>query len=305
MEAAPNPDRSPALLVLAAGMGSRYGGLKQIDPVGPGGETLLEYSVYDALRAGFSRIVFVIRRDIESEFREAVGGKFEAMCEVRYAFQELSDLPDGFSVPEGRTKPWGTTQAILAAEGELDRPFAAINADDFYGPAAFRLLCGHLASGSNECAMVGYVLRQTLSPHGTVARGVCRLSDGHLASIEELTRIAASGSGAVYTDESGAERRLSGDETVSMNFWGAPTSIFRPLGAQFEEFLRESGGSLTSEFYIPAAVNKLVQTGSVRVRVYRTEDPWFGVTYKEDRPAVVEGIRRLVDAGLYPERLWA
>ena len=296
----------PTLLVLAAGMGSRYGGLKQIDPVGTSGEAILEYSVFDALRAGFGRVVFLIRKDIEAEFRAVVGKKFEGKTDVDYAFQELSMLPDGFSVPEGRTKPWGTTHAILCAEAQLNGPFAAINADDFYGANAYEVLSGHLTGGSPDYAMVGFVLRNTLSDFGTVARGVCSLGpDGELIEIVERTSIAKSGAGATYTDEDGHTHSLSGDELVSMNFFGFHAGLFPQIREIFERFLRDHGQEEKSETYIPNAVGQLVREGKANVKVLRSTDPWFGVTYKEDRPTVVENIRRLVDEGRYPAKLWA
>lgn len=287
-------------------MGSRYGGLKQIDPVGPSGETILEYSVFDALRAGFGRVVFLIRRDIEKEFREVVGVKFENRANVDYAFQELNDLPAGFSVPPGRTKPWGTTHAILCAEKALPGPFAAINADDFYGQGAYQALAGHLKSDSPDFAMVGFVLRNTLSDFGTVARGVCRTNaEGFLEEIVERTGIAKDGSGAKFTDDDGVERRLTGDEPVSMNFWGFHSALFPLIRQRFVDFLAAHGHEEKSEDYIPNAVGEFVRAGHCRVRVLGSSDPWFGVTYKEDRPTVVENIRRLVAEGRYPERLWA
>ena len=294
------------MLILAAGMGSRYGGLKQIDPVGPSGETIMDYSVYDALRAGFGKLVFVIRRDIEAAFREAIGARFERRLPVEYVFQELDWLPAGFTVPAGRTKPWGTGQAILAAESVIQEPFAAINADDFYGANSFRVLADHLRSGSADHAMVGFVLRNTLSDHGSVARGVCGVdTDGYLQSVTELTKLERDGRGARYTDSTGVIQRLSGDEPVSMNFWGFTTALFPALRALFIEFLQQHGQEEKSEFYIPVAVNTLVASGQARCRVLSTPDSWFGVTYREDRPRVIESVRALVSRGDYPERLWA
>ncbi|MGH7975427.1 MAG: nucleotidyltransferase family protein, partial [Limisphaerales bacterium] len=211
----------PTLLVLAAGMGSRYGGLKQIDPVGPGGETIIDYSIYDALRAGFGKLVFVIRRDLETPFKKIIGARFERKISVEYVFQELDSLPPGFSVPPHRAKPWGTGQAILMAAGVIREPFAAINADDFYGANSFRALAEHLRSGGADYAMVGFILRNTLSKHGSVARGACCVgADGFLQSVTELTKIQKDGGDAKYTDAAGVMHRLAGDETVSMNMWG-------------------------------------------------------------------------------------
>jgi dTDP-glucose pyrophosphorylase len=295
----------PTLLVLAAGMGSRYGGLKQIDPVGPNGETIIDYSIYDAMRAGFGRLVFVIRQDIGAQFREFVGARFQDRIPVEYVFQELDKLPAGFAVPPGRTKPWGTTHAILMAADSIREPFAAINADDFYGAQSFRLLAQHFASGSADYAMAGFVLRNTLSDFGSVARGVCRV-DGNdfLQAVAELTKVERDGHGAKNTGSDGQITRLTGDEAVSMNMWGFTPAIFPQLKARFQEFLKKSGGEMKSECYIPITVNDLVAAGEARVKVLRTGDSWFGVTWREDRPRVVESIRQLIARGDYPEKLW-
>jgi len=296
----------PTLLVLAAGMGSRYGGLKQIDPVGPNGETIIDYSIYDALRAGFGKLVFVIRHDIEGPFKEIVGARFEKQASVEYVFQELDKLPPGVSVPSGRTKPWGTTQAILVAEDAVHEPFAAINADDFYGANSFRVLAEYLKSGSTDYSMVGFILRNTLSEFGSVARGACRLgNDGYLQSVKELTKIEKDGSGAKYTDADGIIHRLGGNEIVSMNMWGFTPAIFLQLRDNFTVFLQKSGHEEKSECYIPTTVNTLVSAGKAKCKVLRTTDSWFGVTYREDRPRVVESVRALVSRGEYPEKLWA
>jgi UTP-glucose-1-phosphate uridylyltransferase len=296
----------PTLLVLAAGMGSRYGGLKQIDPVGPAGETIIDYSIYDALRAGFGKLVFVIRKDIEQPFKEIFGARFEKRIAVEYVFQELDKLPPGFSVPAGRTKPWGTTHAILMAADVVREPFAAINADDFYGRQAYQLLTQHLNSGATDYAMVGFILRNTLSEFGSVARGVCRVDEkDHLKSVVEMMKIEHDGAGAKNTDAAGQITKLTGDEAVSMNFWGFTPAVFTQLKAQFDAFLKKSGGELKSECYIPSTVNELVVAGQAKVKVLRTNDSWFGVTYREDRPRVVESVRQLIAHGDYPEKLWA
>jgi NDP-sugar pyrophosphorylase family protein len=296
---------SPTLLVLAAGMGSRYGGLKQIDPVGPSGETIIDYSIFDALRAGFGKVVFVIRRDIEDAFRETVGSRFEKRVAVDYAFQSLEDLPPRFTVPVGRTKPWGTTQAILAGAAAVHEPFAAINADDFYGAESFRVIAGHLTSGSPDYAMSGFVLRNTLSEFGTVARGVCQLVDGdYLKSIVEYLAIEHDGDAAKNVDAAGQVTHLTGNEPVSMNFWGFMPRVFDQLRASFETFLEQNGSDPRRECLIPTTVNDLVSAGKARVKVLRAEGSWFGVTYREDRPRVVESIRGLIAAGQYPEKLW-
>jgi len=295
----------PTLLVMAAGMGSRYGGLKQIDPVGPNGETIIDYSIYDAMRAGFGKLVFVIRKDIEQPFKETVGARFERRIAVEYVFQELENIPAPFTVPAGRTKPWGTTQAVLAAANIVHEPFAVINADDFYGAESYRVIAEHLTSGSDDYAMVGFILRNTLSDFGSVARGVCRVSDrGYLEKIEELTNIVREGNGASNTAPDGTVRKLTGDEPVSMNYWGFTPRIFAQLKDLFHRFLERSGNDLKAESYVPMAVGELVAAGEARVKVLQSRDPWFGVTYREDRPRVVESIRRLIDAGAYPDALW-
>ena len=295
----------PTLLVLAAGMGSRYGGLKQIDAVGPNGETIIDYSIFDAVRAGFGKLVFVIRKDIEAQFREVVGARFEKHVAVEYVFQELDRLPPGFSVPAGRTKPWGTTHAILMAADTIREPFAAINADDFYGAQAYRLLAEHLQSGSTDAAMVGFTLRNTLSDFGSVARGICRVDDDdYLQTVAELTKIERDGAGAKNTDANGQVTKLGGYEPVSMNFWGFMPTVFGQLQTRFEEFLKLNGDNLKSECYIPLSVGELVAGGQLRVKVLRTDDEWFGVTYREDRPHVVESIGKLIAAGNYRAKLW-
>ena len=272
---------SLTLLVLAAGMGSRYGGLKQIDAIGPDGATIIDYSIYDALRAGFTKIVFVIRKDIEDAFKATVGKRFEGRTAVQYAFQELDVIPSGFSVPAGRTKPWGTTQAVLAAAPFIDGPFAVINADDFYGAESYQLLAQHLQTTITENAMVGFVLRNTLSEFGAVARGVCEIGeDNLLLQVTELTHIERDGELAVNTDPSGLKTKLDGDELVSMNMWGFTAGIFANLSEYFDRFLIASSATLTAECYLPSAVNELIRYSDTRVKVLRSHDSWFGVTYR-------------------------
>ena len=238
----------PTLLVLAAGMGSRYGGLKQIDPVGPAGETIIDYSIYDAMRAGFGKLVFVIRKDIEQQFREIVGARFEQRIAVEYVFQELDKLPAPHKLPAGRTKPWGTTHAILMAEGVIKENFAAINADDFYGQQAYKVLAQHLTSGTPDYAMVGFILKNTLSAHGSVARGVSRVdANNYLTHIVEMMKIEPDGSGAKNTEADGKITKLTGDEAVSMNFWGFTPALFPQLRVEFEKFLKKAGGEQKSE----------------------------------------------------------
>jgi len=296
---------SPTLLIMAAGMGSRFGGLKQIEPVGPNGETIIDYSIYDALRAGFTKLVFLIRKDIEEQFKEVVGKRFEKIVEVDYVLQELDMLPAPYTVPAGRTKPWGTTQAILVAADAIKEPFAAINADDFYGPEAYRALAGHLKCGTPDFAMVGFVLRNTLSEHGSVARGVCQVNEeGYLADVIEMTSIVPADGKAKNTAGDGTVTELTGEEPVSMNMWAFQPTIFPLLKENFEAFLEKSGSEMKTECYIPNTVNDLVKAGKSKVKVLHTGDAWFGVTYREDHPRVVENIRSLIAKGVYPERLW-
>jgi len=292
------------LLVLAAGMGSRYGGLKQIDPVGPGGETLMDYSVYDALRAGFDKVVFVIRHDIEQSFKEKIGQRYERRVQVEYVYQELNSLPAGFVVPPSRKKPWGTAHAVLVAARVIQEPFAAINADDFYGAESFRLL-GQCLSSTSDYAMVGFVLRNTLSEFGSVARGVCRLGpDSFLQNVVELTRIERDGAAAKYTDSAGTVHPLTGDEVVSLNLWGFQPQVFQQLEREFVQFLKTHHDNEKAEFFISTEIDQLVGRGESKVKVLRTPDSWFGITYREDRPTVVSGIERLVRNGIYPQKLW-
>ena len=295
----------PTLLVLAAGLGSRYGSLKQIDPVGPNGETIVDYSMYDAVRAGFGKVVFVIRKDIEQPFKMTVGSRFERHVDVEYVFQELDNLPPGFSVPAGRAKPWGTAHAVLMAADAINEPFAVINADDFYGAESYRSLARYLQSDILNYAMVGFILRNTLSDFGPVSRGVCKV-DGNdfLQGIVELTNIVRDGAYAKNTDVAGRVTRLSGDEVVSMNMWGFTPHIFGQLRENFQKFLELSGSDLSSESYLPGAMNELVLTRLARVTVLHTKDSWCGITYRKDHARVVEHISHLIRDGLYPKRLW-
>ena len=298
----------PTLLILAAGMGSRYGGLKQMDPVGPSGETVLDYSIFDALRAGFGRVVFVIRRDIEAPFRELVGAKWESRIPCGYAFQELADVPEGFVVPADRAKPWGTAHAIRAGRREIAGPFAAINADDFYGAASFRALAGHFAAKQDPAGhcMVAFRLGQTLSEHGSVSRGVCLCGEDRLLTgIQERTKITRHADGTLWDEPEGeAPAQLTGNEPVSMNCWGFMPAVFGDLDAAFRDFLRGAGGtSPKKEFTIPAVVDGLIQSGRGTVEVLDTASRWFGVTYREDKETVQASIRALVASGEYPKSL--
>ena len=303
---------SLTLVVMAAGIGSRYGGLKQIDPVGPSGEVVLDYSVYDALRAGFDRVVFIIRRDIEAAFRERIGRRIEAVAETAYVFQSLDQLPPGFRVPEGRQKPWGTAQAILACREAVSTPFLAINADDYYGRTAFTAMSGYLAGKTGgapepEFAMVGYRLENTLSEHGTVARGVCTATaDGFLVGIRELLKIRRFPDGIMHTENDVDWTPLAPESWTSMNCWGFTPDLFGELERRFPVFLRAGEARLDkAEFLIPEVVGELLREKRARVRILPTREHWFGVTYPEDRPAFRQSILGLVEAGAYPRDLWA
>lgn len=298
----------PTLLVMAAGMGSRYGGLKQIDPVGPSGEIIIEYSIYDAIRAGFGKIVFVVRREFEQAFKDAIGSKASSKIDIEYTYQEMDLCIGDHEIPEGREKPWGTGHAILVANGLINEPFAVINADDFYGANAFDLMSEFLTkpdAKDGDYSMVGYELRNTLSDHGSVSRGVCQCDSGnYMQKVVEHTNIERSGAGGICEMEDGTKKELTGDEVVSMNFWGFQPALFNHLDAQFREFLEESGIELKSEFYIPSVVDRLVGESQASVEVLKTNGSWFGVTYQQDKPIVAASIKKLVDAGVYPADLW-
>ncbi|MBC2601805.1 nucleotidyltransferase family protein [Puniceicoccus vermicola] len=292
---------SPTLLILAAGMGSRYGGLKQVDAVGPSGETILDYSIHDALQAGFGKVVFVIRRDIEEEFKKLVGSRYESQIEVKYVFQELDLLPGDFHPPAGREKPWGTGHAILIARETINEPFGVINADDFYGRHAYEQLAQFLRQPRPEgtFAMVAYKMRNTLSEHGSVSRGVCQTDDrGILENIVEVTAIQKEGNGARAEDQT-----FTGDELVSMNLWGFQPDIFSALEKQFLTFLEKQGQELKSEFFIPFVVDEEIRQGRAEVQVLKTDSQWAGVTYREDKPAVQSFIQELVRQKIYPTPL--
>jgi NDP-sugar pyrophosphorylase family protein len=296
---------NPTLVVMAAGAGSRYGGLKQIDPVGPGGETIIDYSIFDALLAGFRKVVFVIRRDIEERFREAIGNRFEKRIEVEYVFQDLNCFPAGLSYSTNRKKPWGTAHAILVASEALREPFGVINGDDFYSRDAFNVLAKHLRSNTNDHAMVGFVLRDTLSEFGGVKRGVCQVTtDGFLQSVTEA-QIERHGRAAQHRDSAGNLQSLTGDELVSMNMWGFRPTLFPHLLEEWTAFARDQGQNEAAELYIGDVVTTLIRRGDAKCCVLPTTGCWFGVTYREDRPFVVESIRRLIARGDYPEKLWS
>lgn len=292
-------------------MGSRYGGLKQIDPVGPGGETIMDYSVYDALRAGFTRIVFVIRREFEHEFRQTIGAKYAGKIAVNYAFQAADDLPAGFTLPPERVKPWGTAHAIRAARHLVDAPFAAINADDFYGRDAFQKLYNFLSTPTPTTApqahfaMVGYRLDKTLSEHGTVARGLCTLdAHGYLQEVVELTKLRRNAQGVENLDDPSTPLQLSGAEYVSLNLWGFTPTLFTALEERFTQWLKLNLNNPKAEWYIPFVVDDLIKAGTASVMVLPTSSSWFGVTYREDKPVVEAALRELIVAGDYPTQLW-
>lgn len=299
------------LVVLAAGMGSRYGSLKQMDGVGPNNEAIIDYSIYDAIRAGFTKVVFVIRHSFEKDFREVfTPERFGGKVKVEFVFQELDYLPDGFYVPEGREKPWGTNHAVMMAESAVQEPFAVINADDFYGPHSYKALADYLQtlrSSKNRYAMVGFRISNTLSDNGTVSRGICSEdAGGNLTSMTERHGIERLLSGqVVFVDENGAQQPLADDTPVSMNMFGFTPDYFTHSEEYFKTFLKDNISNLKAEFYIPLMVNRLVQDGAASMKVLPTSAQWFGVTYKADKPMVVERIRRLIDDGVYPEKLWA
>ena len=309
---------APSLVVMAAGIGSRYGGLKQVDPVGPSGEIILDYSVYDAIRAGFGKVVFVIRREIESDFRETVGRNVEPHIDTSYTFQELDALPEGFTTPPDRKRPWGTAHAVLCARDEVPGAFAAVNADDFYGPGTFAAVGRHLTLDADAAAgaeggadtvagysMAGYRLENTLSEHGHVSRGVCELTpDGFLTGIVERETIRLFPDGVKFEGREGVWTPIAADSTVSMNVWGFDSGFFAHLEAGFRRFLADSVNTPGAECYLPAVVNALIDEGRARVRVLPTNERWFGITYREDMPTARTAIRQRIESGVYPERLW-
>ena len=300
---------SVTLLVLAAGMGSRYGGLKQLDAVGPNGETVIDYSVFDAIRAGFKKVVFIIREDFKKEFQSSIGNKFQSQIEVEYAYQKLEVLPPGYSLPQDREKPWGTGHAILSAKQVVNEPFAVINADDFYGKLAYQKIFQYLStvsidSSPSRFCMVGYPLINTLSEFGSVSRGICIVSDQNkLESVNELTCIQKIENEIVNEAEVQKRQVLSGDEVVSMNMWGFTPQLFSQLEKLFSEFLSENIDNLSSEFYIPFAVDNLIQSNIATVEVLETTEQWFGVTYKEDKSYVQSAVCNLIERGEYPSKI--
>ena len=299
--------KQPTLVVLAAGMGSRFGGLKQMTPVDKQGNSILHYSIYDAIQAGFGKVVFVIKKAIEEDFRQITAG-LEKHIDVAYAFQEVDMLPSGFQVPGERTKPWGTGHAVLCAKDEVDGPFTVINSDDFYGRGAYMAIADFLRQphSDREYAMVGFLLKNALTENGSVARGVCELQNGNLAKVTERTKIFKRGSDAAYTEDGEHFVPLSGDTVVSMNFWGYQPSMMEELERRFPVFLEERlpKDPVKCEFYLPFATDALIQEGSASVRVLKTDETWYGVTYREDLPTVVDAIAAMRRAGKYPEILF-
>ena len=301
----------PVLVIMAAGMGSRYGGLKQLDPVGNHGQLIIDYSIYDARRAGFKTVVFVIKPEIEADFKEAIGDRVSKVMDVKYAYQLKEDLPEGYSVPAGRTKPWGTAHAALAARDIVDGPFAVINADDYYGPEAYREIYNYLSTHQDgdvyEYVMVGYLLKNTVTENGTVARGVCGETADHcLTQVTERTKIAK-GEPPRFTEDDGRTwTELPGDTVVSMNMWGFTRSFLDEALARFPAFLDKAlaENPEKGEYFLPTVVSWLIDEGKARVKVLRSTDKWYGVTYREDKPTVVAAIAEKTAAGLYPDRLW-
>ena len=289
------------LLVMAAGMGSRYGGLKQLDAVGPGGETIIDYSVYDAIRAGFNKVVFIIRKDFEQEFTSQITDKYAGKIQVEFAFQDLHDLPDGFTCPEGREKPWGTGHAILTAVDLIHEPFVAINGDDFYGLESFEVVAKYYQSGRRTFCMVAFQLDKTLSEFGGVTRGLCTVKDGLLDTVIETGELRQSDHGI----SSDRDIELDGNEPVSMNVWGFTPDLFDYLQSMFVDFLEKEGNEMKSEYLIPFVVNGLIRSGQEKVHVLRSNAAWFGVTYKKDRTFVLGKIQKLIQTGVYPEKLFA
>ena len=302
------------LVIMAAGIGSRFGGgIKQLASVGPSGEIIMDYSIHDALEAGFDKIVFIIRKDLERDFKEIIGNRIEKIADVAYAYQELTDLPEGFTLPEGRTKPWGTGQAVLSIRGLVDGPFAVINADDYYGKECFKNMHRYMTEEMDmekrpyDMCMSGFILSNTLSENGTVTRGVCQANpDGTLKEVEETYEIRMTAEGLFGADDDGNKIALDANQPVSMNMWGLPASFLDELEKGFPEFLASiPEGNLKKEYLLPQIIDKLVKSGQATVKILNTPDKWFGVTYKEDQEAVEKAIGRLVEAGVYKEKLFS
>lgn len=304
--------KKPILVVMAAGMGSRYGGLKQIDPVGSHGEVIMDYSLYDARRAGFEKVIFIIKHSIEDIFKEKIGNHISRYMDVSYAYQDLEDLPDGYNVPEGREKPWGTCHAILAARSLIDAPFAVINADDYYGVEGFRLIYDYLSAHSDDdkyrYCMVGYLLKNTVTENGSVARGVCTAdADSNLISVIEHTQIEQYENGIHFTEDKGNTwTDIDGNTIVSMNLWGFTESFITEANKRFSSFLDEAlvSNPLKGEYFLPSVVSQLLAENKASVKVLQSSDKWYGVTYREDKPGIVQALADKANSGLYPIPLW-
>lgn len=299
----------PTLLVLAAGMGSRYGSLKQIDPVGPSGETIIDYSIYDAIRAGFGKVVFIIRKSFEQDFKDIFISKLQPHIPVEYVFQEIDKIPEGLTVSTERTKPWGTAHAILMAKDVIKEPFAVINGDDFYGSGAFQTMADYLnsltADTQTQYSLVGYQVGNTMSDHGSVSRGVCQEDENELlVSVTERTNIQYVDGGIAYKESDNKIEFLDPETLVSMNFWGFTPEYFKQTEELFSDFVKANRDSLKAEFYIPYAIDALISSNTASVKVLRSDAKWFGVTYKEDKPMVIEKLAQLIKAGVYPAKLW-
>lgn len=297
-------ENKPTLLILAAGMGSRYGGLKQLDAVGPNGEAIIDYSIYDAIQAGFGKVVFIIRKDLEEAFKERFGSMLEGKIDYEFAYQELDMLPEGYLVPEGRVKPWGTGHAVWCARNYIQGSFAVINADDFYGRDSYRVLVDAMNSNTKDHIMVAYYLKNTLSKHGYVSRGVCTKDENNfMLDVEEHTKISIKDEKIVFEHADGL-KELSGDLPVSMNFWGFQHTYFDWLDKYFTDFMDAQGSELKSEYFIPTVVNNIITSGEEKVKVLESDAKWFGVTYREDKEEVMGRIADLIKEGVYPEKLW-
>lgn len=302
----------PVLVIMAAGMGSRYGGLKQLDPIDDDGHIIMDFSMYDAKRAGFEKVIFIIKKENEADFKEVVGNRMSAYMEVEYVFQEIGDLPEGYTVPEGRVKPWGTAHAVLSCIDRIDGPFAVINADDYYGASAFRLIYDYLATHKDDekyrYAMVGYKLGNTVTDHGHVSRGICETNGaGELVGVTERTKIEKRDGGIVYlNDDETAWIPVSGDAVVSMNMWGFTRSFLEEIREGFPAFLDKGlkENPMKCEYFLPAVVSRLLEEDRASVAVLKSADKWYGITYKEDKPVIVEAVRRMKDEGIYPVNLW-
>lgn len=303
--------KKTTLVIMAAGIGSRFGGgIKQLEPVGPNGEIIMDYSIYDAMEAGFNKVVFVIRKDLEETFREVIGNRIEKVIPVEYAFQEINDLPEGFKVPEGRKKPWGTGQAILACKELVNEPFAVINADDYYGKDSFKTLHDYLVEDNHfenryNISMVGFILKNTLSDNGAVTRGICRMdSAGNLTAVDETSGIVKTAGGAAC-ERDGELVAVDVESRVSMNMWGLEPDFFDELESGFKDFLSNLTEGGKQEYLLPTIVDKLVKEKRANVRVLESKDKWVGVTYKEDKPVVVASIKELIASGMYPDKLYS